>query len=112
MRDIVITRCFGGGLWLYFKNRMMGINERVCNVRFIFSPAIPMWRWWVGFEATLALLIALLVSRLPESVRWLLVVYRNDPDLNEDCEIRARTIVKVSRMNACNDKRQIVQNVS
>jgi len=58
------------------------------------SYAIPHWRYWVGFEAVLALAFALLLAALPESIRWLLIIYKNDPNLNADCEIKARKIVK------------------
>ena len=60
-----------------------------------FDLAIPHWRYWVGFEAVLALAFALLLAALPESIRWLLIIYKNDPNLNADCEIKARKIVKV-----------------
>ena len=63
---------------------------------FLFTLAIPSWRYWVGFEAGLALAFALLLTALPESVRWLLIMYKNDPNMNKDCEIKARKIVKVS----------------
>ena len=56
---------------------------------------MPVWRWWLGFEAVAAFVVAILVTAVPESVRWLLIVHRYDPEMNEDCEINARKVVKV-----------------
>jgi len=58
------------------------------------SYAIPSWRYWVGFEAALALAFTILLTALPESIRWLLITYENNPKLNDDCEIKARRNLK------------------
>jgi len=58
------------------------------------SYIMPVWRWWLGFEAVAAFVVAILVTAVPESVRWLLIVHRYDPEMNEDCEINARKVVK------------------
>ena len=49
----------------------------------------------MAFEASLGLVIGVLVTAVPESVRWLLIVHKTDPEMNEDSEIRARKTVKV-----------------
>ena len=56
---------------------------------------MPVWRWWLGFEAVVAFVVAILVTAVPESARWLLIVHRYDPEMNEDCENNAREVVKV-----------------
>lgn len=58
------------------------------------SYAFPKWRYWVLFEAGMALVVGLAVLAIDESVRWLLIMYRADPDLNMEEEEKARKIVK------------------